>query len=101
MNIDLFYGLFSLILGTAMLAFVIILRKKLHKNPTLFLSSCYIKKYKQYAFIFFFLTTLILAVNYGITTVISLNNPSTLFWEYGNMLMFTALTLFFLFMCFS
>ena len=77
------------------------LRKKLNKNPTLFLSSFYVKKYKQYAFVFFFLTTLILAINYGITTFISLSNPTTLIWEFGNIILFTALALFFLFMSLS
>ena len=101
MNIDFIYGIISLILGALMLLFIIMLRKKLHKNPTLFLSSFYIKKYKQFAFVFFFLTTLVLAINYGITTFVSLSNPTTLIWEYGNIVLFTALTLFFLFMSLS
>ena len=61
----------------------------------------YIKKYKQYAFVFFFLTTLVLVVNYGITTFVSLSNPMTLIWEYGNIILFTTLTLFFFFMSLS
>ena len=101
MNIDFIYGIISLILGVLMLLFVLILRKKLNKNQTLFLSSFYIKKYKQYAFVFFFITTLALAVNYGITLFVSLSNPATLVWEYGNIILFTFLTLFFLFMSLS
>jgi len=101
MNIDFIYGVISLILGALMLLFVLILRKKLNKNQTLFLSSFYVKKYKQYAFVFFFLTTLVLAINYGIAMFVSLSNPTTLIWEYGNIILFTALTLFFLFMSFS
>jgi hypothetical protein len=101
MNIDFVYGIISLILGVLMLLLVLMLRKKLNRNPTVFLSSFYIKKYKQYAFVFFFLTTLVLAINYGITAFVSLNNPTTLIWEYGNIILFTALTLFFLFMALS
>jgi hypothetical protein len=101
MNIDFIYGVISLILGALMLLFVLILKKKLNKNQTLFLSSFYVKKYKQYAFVFFFLTTLVLAINYGIAMFVSLSNPTTLIWEYGNIILFTALTLFFLFMSFS
>ncbi|MCL4376382.1 hypothetical protein M1558_02735 [Candidatus Parvarchaeota archaeon] len=101
MNIDFIYGVISLILGVLMLLFVLMLRKKLNKNQTLFLSSFYIKKYKQYAFVFFFLTTLVLAINYGITMFVSLSNPTTLIWEYGNIILFTVLTLFFLFMSLS
>lgn len=101
MNIDFVYGVVSLILGFLMLLFVIRLRRRLNKNPTLFLSSFYIKKYKRYAFVFFFITTLVLAINYGITTFISLNDSMTLVWEYGNIILFTALTLFFLIMSLS
>ncbi|MCL4373189.1 hypothetical protein M1384_03955 [Candidatus Parvarchaeota archaeon] len=101
MSIDFIYGVILLILGTLMLMFILILRKKLNRNPTLFLSSFYIKKYKQYAFVFFFLTTLVLVVNYGITTFVSLSNPMTLIWEYGNIILFTTLTLFFFFMSLS
>lgn len=101
MNIDFIYGVISLILGVLMLLFVLMLRKKLNKNQTLFLSSFYIKKYKQYAFVFFFLTNLILAINYGIAMFVSLSNPATLIWEYGNIVLFIALTLFFLFMSLS
>ncbi len=101
MNIDFLYGVISLILGALMLLFVSILRKKLNKNSTLFLSSFYIKKHKQYAFLLFFLTTLVLAINYGVTTFISLSDPATLIWEYGNIILFTTLALFFLFMSLS
>ena len=101
MNIDFVYGVVSLILGFLMLLFVIRLRRRLNKNPTLFLSSFYIKKYKRYAFVFFFITNLVLAINYGITTFISLNDSMTLVWEYGNIILFTALTLFFLIMSLS
>jgi len=101
MNIDFVYGIISLILSALMLLFVMLLRKKLNKNATLFLSSFYIKKYKRYAFIFFFLTTLVLAINYGITLFISLSNPTTLIWEYGNIVLFAVLTIFFLFMSLS
>ena len=101
MNIDFIYGVISLILGALMLLFVLILKKKLNKNQTLFLSSFYVKKYKQYAFVFFFLTTLVLAINYGIAMFVSLSNPTTLIWEYGNIILFTVLTLFFLFMSLS
>ncbi len=101
MNIDFVYGIISLILGVLMLLLVLMLRKKLNRNPTVFLSSFYIKKYKQYTFVFFFLTTLVLAINYGMTAFVSLSNPTTLIWEYGNIILFTALTLFFLFMALS
>ncbi|EEZ93301.1 MAG: hypothetical protein BJBARM4_0059 [Candidatus Parvarchaeum acidiphilum ARMAN-4] len=101
MNIDFVYGVVSLILGFLMLLFVIRLRRRLNKNPTLFLSSFYIKKHKRYAFVFFFITNLVLAINYGITTFISLNDSMTLVWEYGNIILFTALTLFFLIMSLS
>jgi hypothetical protein len=98
MNTDFLYGVILFVLGSLILFFVLVLRKKLNKNPTLFLSSFYIKKYKQYAFVLFFLTTLILVTNYGITTVVSLSNPATLIWEYGNIILFATLALFFLFM---
>ncbi|MCL4396983.1 hypothetical protein M1494_01385 [Candidatus Parvarchaeota archaeon] len=101
MSIDFIYGVISLILGALMLLFILMLRKKLNKNPTLFLSSFYIKKYKQFAFVFFFVTTLVLVINYGITTFVSLSNPTTLIWEYGNIVLFTTLALFFLFMSLS
>lgn len=101
MSIDFIYGILSLILGTLMLIFVLRLKSKLKKNPVVFLSSFYIKKYKQYAFISFFVTTLVLVVNYGIATVISIGNPSTLVWEYGNIVMFASLTIFFFLMSLS
>ncbi len=101
MSFDFLYGIISLILGVLMLLFVLILRKKLNKNPMLFLTSFYIKKYKRYAFIFFFITTITLAINYIIATLISLNNPSTLIWEYGNVVLFSALTIFFFLMSLS
>lgn len=98
MSIDFLYGIISLILGILMLLFILILKKKIKKNPIVFLSSFYIKKYKRYAFLFFFLTTLVLAVNYGIATFISFNNPHTLIWEYGNIILFSVLTIFFFLM---
>lgn len=101
MNIDTAYGFISLIIGVLTLFFMFTLRRKLKKNPTLFLSSFYIKKHKRYAFVFFFITMAVLAVNYGITTVISLSNPYTLVWEYGNIILFTSLTLFFRFISLS
>ena len=101
MSIGLIYGVVLLVLGVLMLLSILMLRKKLNKNPTLFLSSFYVKKYKQYAFVFFFLATLVLAVNYGMTSSISLSNPTTLIWESGNIILFTAIALFFLFMSLS
>ncbi len=101
MSIDFLYGVISLILGILMLIFVLMMKSKIKKNSIVFLSSFYVKKYKQYAFVFFFITTLILAINYAITTIISIRNPSTLIWEYGNIALFVALTIFFLLMSLS
>ncbi|EFD92655.1 MAG: hypothetical protein BJBARM5_0613 [Candidatus Parvarchaeum acidophilus ARMAN-5] len=101
MSIDFIYGVVSLILGTFMLVSILYLRSKLKKNPVVFLSSFYIKKYKQYAFVFFFVTTLTLAVNYAVATVISFGNPSTNVWEYGNIILFSTLAIFFFFMSIS
>ncbi len=98
MNFDFYYGVITFIEGVVIMAAVFLLLSKLHRNPVVFLSSFYNKKYKKYAFVMFFISVAILAVNYGITTFISLSNPATLFWEYGNVVTFGFLAVFFIMM---
>ncbi len=98
MIFDLYYGMITFIEGIIIMSGVFAIARKLRRNQIVFLTSFYNKRIKKYAFLMFFIAVFILAVNYAITTIVSLSNSNTLVWEYGNVAVFGALAAFFVIM---
>ena len=96
MNFDFYYGIISLFETIVIFLAVRRLLNKLKSNQLVFLASFYNKKGKSFAFFLFMLAIASLTITYGFAFYVSLSDPLTLSWEYGNIITFALLAGYFM-----
>lgn len=94
-SIDYLYGILFLIEGVAIFIFGLLLKKKVNKNPMVYISEFMLNPGREKGFMVLAVGYTVLAIAYFISAAMAFSDVFSPVWEIGNLIVFGLLAVFY------